>query len=238
MAIRALLLTFVLAVPQIAAAQSVMRAETPPRAVAGDTAWYRAGEPVPHRGVVYYPGGAQTFFDGNRMVLVGEYRGVPLYADTTLETGSLIYVPVSGRVMQPYERLREGALAGTSGSRTPSYPPDTPSPISAADDEARPVGTSGTRTPSPPMTDEGGRALAPGAPVAVEVIAPASAVRGRGIWVTWRGAAWNAAGPAVRVGPQFTAIGTLNGRTVYRGPGGEGTIWLETAQGLATPWKK
>ena len=213
------------------------RAEPAPTAVAGDAAWYRAGEPVLHRGELYYPGGTQTFFNGNTMVLVGEFRGVPLYADPTLETGSIIYVPVSGKLMQPYELLREGDLAGTSGSRVPSYPPDTPSPISAADDDVRPVATVGTRVPSPPLTGEDGRALAPAASAPVEVIAPSPRVRGRGIWVEWNGVAWSAAGPAVRIGPQFTAIGTFNGRTVYRGAA-DGTIWIETAQGLATPWRR
>ena len=39
------------------------------------------------------------------------------------------------------------------------------------------------------------------------------------------------------IGPQLTAIGTFNGRTVYRGTP-DGTIWIETAQGLATPWRR
>ena len=235
MTIRALLVAAALTLPQAAAGQTVMRAETPPAVVAGDADWYRAGEPVLHRGELYYPGGAQTFFDGNRMVLVGEFRGVPLYADPTIETGSMIYVPVSGKLLQPYERLRAGELAGTSGSRTPSYPPVTPSPIVQEDDV--PVATLGIRT-SPPQRDAEGRVLPPAEPVGVETIAPASAVRGRGIWIEWDGTAWSAAGAAVRIGPQFTAIGSFNGRTVYRGPDDPGTIWIETAQGLATPWKR
>lgn len=239
MVTRALLLAAVLAMAPDAAAQSVMRAEPVPGAVAGDTAWFRTGEPVLHRGERYYPGGAQTFFDGEIMVLVGEFRGVPLYADPTLETGSIVYVPVSGRLMQPYERLRAGELAGTSGSRTPSYPPETPSPVATSDE---PV--TAARVPSPPMTTETGEVLPPAPrvgqrePTAVDIIAPDPGVRGRGIWIEWNGAAWSAAGPAVRIGPQFTAIGTFDGRTVYRGPGGTETIWIETAQGLATPWRR
>ena len=244
MTIRALLVAAALTLPQTVSAQTVMRAEAAPATVAGDAAWYRAGEPVLHRGELYYPGGAQTFFDGNRMVLVGEFRGVPLYADPTLETGSFVYVPVSGKLLQPYERLRAGELAGTSGSRTPSYPPATPSPIVPAEEDPRPVATVGTRVPSPPQRDAAGRVLPPaqpvtvGQPTGVETIAPSRALRGRGIWIEWDGAAWSAAGPAVRIGPQLTAIGTFNGRTVYRGPGGDGTIWIEAAQGLATPWRR
>src|SRR5690606_34494293 len=153
---RALLLAAATLAPTAAGAQIVMRAEPVPSVLAGDTEWYRTGEPILHRGAQYYPAGAQTFFDGNLMVLVGEYRGVPLYADPTLETGSLVYVPVSGGLMQPYERLRTGDLAGTSGSRTPSYVPATPSSTTGF----APMGTVG-RLPSPPLTSATDEPLTP-----------------------------------------------------------------------------
>lgn len=225
-----------------AAAQVVMRSEPAPAAVAGATDWYRAGEPVLHRGELFYPGGAQTFFQKDVMVFVGEFRGVPLYADPTLETGSRIYVPVEGALMQPYERLRAGELAGTSGSRLPAYPATTSTGLAVV---PQAVATSGTRVPPEPIGDlapaaETGLAQAPpAAPARTEVIAPdrPGAMRGTGIWIEWNGAAWNAAGPAVRVGSQLRPVGTYNGRTVYGGPDGR-TIWIETAQGLATPWRR
>jgi len=62
--------------------------------------------------------------------------------------------------------------------------------------------------------------------------------RGRGIWIEWDGRAYRAAGGSVRVGPQLVPIGTFNGRTVFRGPEGGTTIWIETAQGLASPWRR
>jgi hypothetical protein len=56
------------------------------------------------------------------MVRSGYYNGVPLYSDTTIEAYSIVYVPVQRGRMRPYERLRQGALAGTVASRTSSFP--------------------------------------------------------------------------------------------------------------------
>ncbi len=101
----------------------VYRQETaPPRVTAAGAAWQVNGEPIFHAGNVYYPAGPTVFFDGRVMVRTGQYNGVPLYADVTLEPYSIVYVPVGGAVMRPYERRREGELAGTVGSRTPSFP--------------------------------------------------------------------------------------------------------------------
>lgn len=229
------------AVPPVATAQVVMRSEPAPARAAGETDWYRTGEPVQHRGELFFPGGAQTFFQKDVMVLVGEFRGVPLYADPTLETGSIIYVPVEGALMQPYEKLRAGELAGTSGSRMPAYPATTSTELLVV---PQAVATSGTRVPPEPIGDlapaaETALAGAPPAAPRAEVIAPdrPGAARGTGIWIEWNGSAWNAAGPAVRVGAQMTRIGTYNGRAVFSGPDAR-TIWIETAQGLVTPWSR
>ncbi len=231
-----------ISLPSAVTAQVAMRSEPAPARVAGDTDWYRAGEPVLHRGELFYPGGAQTFFQKDVMVLVGEFRGVPLYADPTLETGSIVYVPVEGALMQSYEKLRAGELAGTSGSRMPSYPATTSTELMVV---PQAVAASGTRVPPEPIGDlapAAETALAeapPAAPARAEVIAPdrPGATRGTGIWIEWNGAAWNAAGPAVRVGPQMKRIGTYNGRALFSGPDAR-MIWIETAQGMATPWSR
>jgi hypothetical protein len=240
MQFKALLLAVVLgAMPAAAAAQVVIRPEREPARVAGQLSWYRAGEPVMHRGELYYPAGAQVFFNPTLMVLIGEYRGVPLYADPTIETGSVVLLPIGNGQMQPYERLRTGDLAGTSGSRSPSFPPETASALGA---DTVAVGTTGLVPPAPPVGDAplataAVRGTAPAAAATTTTIAPAGTSRGRGIWIAWQGQSWRAAGGAVRVGPQLVPIGTLNGRTVYRGAEGDGTIWIETAQGLASPWR-
>jgi len=227
MLFRALLVAVVVAAsPSFAAAQSLIRPEPAPARVAGNEPWYRAGEPVTHRGDNFYPGGAQVFFNANVMVLAGEFRGVPIYVDPTLETGSIVYVPVGGGLMQPYEKLRAGDLAGTSGSRTPSFPTATASTLEVE----QPIGAIGVVAPAPPVGEP--------APGRVVTIAPNAASRGRGIWIEWEGDAYRAAGSSVRVGSQLVPIGSYNGRTVYRGPGGVDQIWIETAQGLATPWRR
>ena len=51
-----------------------------------------------------------------------EVRDAPTKADTTLEPFSIVLVPISRGLMQPYERLRRGHLAGTTGSRPPALP--------------------------------------------------------------------------------------------------------------------
>lgn len=232
----ALLLACSLGVPALAPAQVVIRPERPPARVAGQEAWYLAGEPLMFRGELYYPAGAQVFFDPSVMVFAGEYRGIPLYVDPTVETNSIVLLPIGSGLLQPYERLRTRDLAGTSGSRTPSFPPGTPSPIG---EDSVAVGTSSVVPPPAPVGDATLAAAAARrtpATSTVVTIAPAGTSRGRGIWVEWNGQSWRAAGSAVRVGPQLVPIGTFNGRTVYRGTA-EDTIWIETIQGLAVPWK-
>jgi hypothetical protein len=248
MPVRALLLGVVMSmVPAAAEAQMQIRPERPPERVAGDTAWYKAGEPVVYRGSLFYPAGSQIFFDGSLLVLAGEYRGIPLYVDPTLEPGSLVYVPIGGGLMQPYEKPRVGDLAATSGSRMPTFPPATSTAIEVT---AEAVGTAGSQPPPPPIGDTVAANAAPRSATAArraparsraETIAPNRAPRNSGIWIQWNGAQWtmsSAQGAAVRVGPQFVPIGTYDGRTVYRGPGGDGTIWIETVQGLAVPWHR
>jgi hypothetical protein len=86
--------------------------------------WRASGAPLIFNGIPYYLAGPRVFFNSDVMVRVGTFEGVPLYADTTLEANSIIYVSVGGKLMQPYERRRSGELAGTEGSRTPSFPVD------------------------------------------------------------------------------------------------------------------
>lgn len=237
MAFRALLAAVALAASSsFAAAQTVIRPEPAPARVAANEAWYRAGQPVIYRGDAFYPAGAQVFFNGNVMVMVGEFRGVPVYVDPTIETGSIVYIPIGGGVMQPYEKLRAGELAGTSGSRTPSFPPE---PATSLEMPPQPVGTAGTIVPAPAASVTAAVPAVPRAPAAGRVItiAPNTSPRGRGIWIAWNGEQWRPSGAAVRVGPQLVPIGTYNGRNVYRGAA-DGTIWIETAQGLATPWRR
>jgi hypothetical protein len=56
------------------------------------------------------------------MAPIGVDEGVPIYADTTLEPWSIIYLSVGRERMRAYERARDRELAGTTGSRAPWYP--------------------------------------------------------------------------------------------------------------------
>jgi hypothetical protein len=105
-----LLTSILMAAPAVAQVQS--RPTDAPIVTANNESWYTNREPIQFAGDLYYPAGAAMFFDGNTMVRSGHYNGVPLYTDTTLEPYSVVYVPLERGVMQPYERLRQGSLAG------------------------------------------------------------------------------------------------------------------------------
>ena len=93
-----------------------------PTVTAESESWYLAGEPLTYEGHFYLPRGAAVHFDRNTMVRSGFYRGIPLFARTTLEPYSVVFVPLAGGVLQPYERVRVGELAGTVGSLGPGAP--------------------------------------------------------------------------------------------------------------------
>ena len=118
------------------------------------------GDPVVVNGLVYYPTRGFRFFDGQVMMQVGVFERVPLYADTTLEPFSIVYVPIGRDRMRAYERRRDGELAGTTGSRPPSFPVQSPSVQALRDTSVGAVGTSGLIEPAqPPLA-----AVAPAVP--------------------------------------------------------------------------
>ena len=122
----------------------------PPLATAANVDWQIRGDPVFFSGDFYYPAGPNVFFDGNIMKRSGEYQGVALYVDATLEPYSVVYVPIGRNLMRPYERRRAGQLAGTVGSRTPSFPIERDVEVSGA-------GTRGIV--APPLTETERRAF-------------------------------------------------------------------------------
>lgn len=115
-----------------AEAQVTWQPAPAPQVTADSESWYRAGEAIEWNGTLYYPAGAPEAFNRYQMVRTGTYRGVPLYSDTTLEPNSIVFVPIAGGRMQPYERPRTGTLAGTAGSRTSSFPTSSSTESSSA----------------------------------------------------------------------------------------------------------
>lgn len=113
-------LLMLLSVP--ARAQMTWQPTAPPLVTAENEAWYRAGDAIEWNGEFYYPAGTPEAFNRYQMVRTGSYRGIPLYTDATLEPYSIVFVPIAGGRMQPYERPRTGMLAGSAGSRTSSFP--------------------------------------------------------------------------------------------------------------------
>jgi hypothetical protein len=105
-----------------AAAQVQWRPTDPPLVTAAWESWFTLREPMNFAGELYYPTGPRRFFDGNTMARIGHYNAVPVYWDTTVEPYSILLVPASRGLMQPYEKVRRDGLAGTSGSRTPAFP--------------------------------------------------------------------------------------------------------------------
>src|SRR5260221_13738899 len=105
-----LVLVVAVLVPILGTAQVYQLPTPPPLVTAANAAWQINGEPVFYEGALYYPTGPTVFFDGSVMVRTGVNQGVPLYADTTLEPYSVVFVPIGGTLMRPYERRRAGEL--------------------------------------------------------------------------------------------------------------------------------
>jgi len=241
---RGLFLTMALLTAVPVSAQVQYRPTEPPIVTAENEQWYKLGEPVNVSGDVYYPAGPRVFFNGNTMVRTAHYNGVPLYADTTLEPYSVIFVPIGRGIMQPYERPRRGDLAGTTGSRTPSFPVGAVTssgyrgPIMAA--------VSPTSLPLP-IGDIG-----PGADHAAPVAAAApdagqqgyvTALRPEnndGVWVMYSGAKYLSAGTAVPFrAVDFQLVGDYAGFPVFARQGiKEDVIYIPSRAGLVAPYRK
>ncbi|HWF86930.1 MAG TPA: hypothetical protein VG222_18865, partial [Vicinamibacterales bacterium] len=180
--------------------------------------------------------GPSVFFDGNVMVRTSVYRGVPLYVDASVDPYSVVYVPVGGNVMRPYERHRKRELTGTVGNRTPSFPIERDAELSVASGGAglltpptemttepdvlpeaeRAVATGGSTVPSPSSAGEAAptERVAPRRTV-LESIPPPRA--NNGIWFDFAGARYYSAGAAVPFWRErFALVGEYRGFRVYR----------------------
>ena len=257
-AVALILLTFM---PAPAVAQVQFRPTDVPIVTADNEFWYLNREPIQFAGDLYYPAGAMVFFNGNTMVRSGHYNGVPLYTETTLEPFSVVYVPLTRGLMQPYERPRQGSLAGTTASRAPSFPvsmtpASTPLPQAPASPTTPPlpIGAIGVYTPERTLTTTG--ALMP-ATVGTGGVVPAPspstlATRNRlamataerpttndGVWIRYLAEKWISAGPAVPLTPEgFRVVGSYDGFPVFaRRDRAEQVIYVPSRQGLIAPYR-
>lgn len=257
-----LLLIVIAATPALAQVQS--RPTDAPVVTAANESWYVNGEPLQFAGDLYYPAGATVFFNNNTMVRSGNYNGVPLYTDTTIEPYSIVYVPIQRGLMQPYERPRQGGVAGTVASRTPSFPVRISSATGSLGSFGvlqqaavaptalpAPIGAINVYTSEPPAPT----VLPVVAPLAVTTSANATAqlttdtgmtfaTIGRptsndGVWIRYLGEKWVSAGPAVPITPEtFRVVGSYEGFPVFaREDGSEQVIYVPTRGGLAAPYR-
>ena len=242
-------------------------ASAPPTITAENEAWYLSGGPVSFNGAVYHPAGAVIHFVRNEMVRTGILGNTPVYARTTQEPGSIIYVPLAGGLMRPFERRRSGELAGTSGSSAPSFVVALPA-AEAADTVVAglqapvpptgapvPVGTAGfapaaadvsasapdaPAVPSPVGTS-GLMQVSSNRPVRTRIETAQRPVGLNNVFIEFQNARWFAAGPAVEFSSsRFTRIGEHRGFPVYQESGRTGTIYmslLDGAPGLLAPYK-
>jgi hypothetical protein len=239
--------------PITATAQVTFRPTAPPIVTAENERWYLEGQGITFSGSVYYPAGPAVFFNQFEMVRTGEYRGVPLYSMKTREPYAVVYVPLDRGLMQPYERRREGDMAGTVGSSAPSFPVDRDNEATAPDTGLQASGPPVAREFYPTYgygaNDERTAAVPPvegtaGAPSIVPRGPLTTALKPTGLnafYIEYQGQRWFANGPAVLLdSAKFTRTGEYHGFAVYLGadksPERIYVAVANTASGLLTPY--
>jgi hypothetical protein len=220
--------------PKVSIAQVYPLRTAPAEVTAATAEWQINSEPIVVNSSVYLPTRAVRLFDGQVMTQVGVNQGVPVYADVTLEPNSIIYVPVGGDRMRTYERRRDRELAGTTGSRTPSFPVASPAATPA---EERIVGTVGSIIPN--AVGSPNVVTAPPRRTVVETI-PRPRVNS-GVWLDFNGSRWYSAGPSASYSPdRFTKAGEYRGFPVFRENGAQtDEIWVQVVtEGPLAPYSK
>ncbi len=230
-----------------AVAQVNYQPTSPPDTSATDRAWYRSGDPIPFAGDLYYQTGPTIYFNGDTMVPTGTYDGVTLYADTTLEPYSLVYVPIGGNLLRPYERLRAGNLAGTTGSRMPTFPVQISRyprsvPRASAEAEQQPQGRRqrAARRPeprTPPAESAAGPEERPQGGLLVETVRRPN--DNAGMWVLFQGFRWQHAGDATMLdSTRLSRVGDYHGLPVYADARTPYIIYIPLRDDLVAPFRR
>jgi len=235
--------------PKVSNAQAYAFGTPAPEVTAAAVDWQAKSEPIVVNGLVYLPTRAFRLFDAQVMKQTGVYERVPVYSDVTLEPYSILYVPISRSSMRVYERKRDGDLAGTVGSRTPSFPVEIASDTvrqnadraTVAAGVAVATGTAPSSVPAPASSV--GTTFAPDRDrrrVSLQSI-PGPAGGANGVWLEFNGAIWYADGPAVSFTPdRFEPIGEYRGFPVYRDKrNAKGEIWVSVVKdGPVAPYRQ
>lgn len=210
-----------LAFPKTGNAQVYEFRSPPPAVDAAAAAWQVDSQLMLFAGLAYTPTREFRLFDAQVMTQIGVFKGVPIYADTTIEPWSIVYVPVGRDRMRTYTRVREvaadarvaadaitaagaGAI-GTASMIVPASPRESV-PDAVADQSApRPVRAEPVRTPR--ATD--------------------------GVWLEFQSRRWYSDGEAVSYSPErFTPIGEYHGYLVYRDKTSKqsNVIWVSSVE--------
>ena len=233
-----------------------------PTVTANSESWYQSGEPLLHDGIVYYPRGAVIYFDRDEFVRSGFYRGIPLYSRTTIEPFSIVYVPLAGGLMQPYERPRVGEIVGTIGSLGPTLPTPVPTDERRQRDSVAQAAGPPTNLPGPTDIEGNGRLVVPAVtaeipgPVATTgtatvpravgttgrtVVMPrpraiTTAARPTGVngaFIEFNNARWFVNGPTVEFdAAAFRQVGTLGEFPIFTRTGDAGAIYIPTGTNI------
>lgn len=244
-----------LLLPAAARAQMTLRPADRPLVTAEQEGWYLRGEAITYDGSFYFPAGPEVYFNPFEMVRSGYYRGIPLYARTTIEPYSIVFVPLAGGLMQPYERRRAGEVAATVGSFAPSFPVQRDLEV---------PGDFMAEAPAPAMATDRFYALRPGEgmghwhvrhhhepapeepPATGELQPLRSALQPHGLnafYIDYDNARWFNSGRAVIPDPaSLTRAGTYEGFDVFTSrDAGPDTIYVpvsHTAEALMTPYTR
>ena len=244
-----LVLSMAVLFPKVGNAQAYAFGSPAPEVTAGAADWQINGVPIVVNGLVYYPTREFRIFDPSVMMQTGVYQGVPIYADVTLQLYSIAYVPITRSSMRAYERKREGDLAGTTGSRTPSFLVEIASDTARAN-AARASGatavagaasTAGSTVPAPASSVGTTYAPARARPQRLQMESIPRAVATNGVWLEFEGGRWYADGPAVSFSPdRFEPIGEYRGFPVYREKqNAKSEIWVSVVKdGPVAPYVK
>jgi hypothetical protein len=242
--------------PPRASAQTPLTPTSPPTVSAESEPWYLSRVPLIFGGYLYYPSGPQEHFNRNEMVRTAYVGAIPLYTRTTVEPFSVILVPLSGGLMQPYARRRSGELAGTAGTSTPSFPVPISSAIQAQSDvlpvipqaQGPPTGVapfdmavaspleaplmSPAENPARPVGTTGTNPSASRAMALRSVEKPSGL---NGIFIDFQNERWFSSGPAVAIETaRFRQIGRYDGLPVYVEAWNPDTIYVPVVSSAAT----
>lgn len=209
----------VMVVLQVSAPAAGQIADTDASRFASSADFRFSGDPVVMGGASYYPSGPTVFFDGATMVRSSSFKGVPVYVDATRDPYNVVYVPIGGKLMRPYERRRADLTADTLVTPPASEPAEAEVPAGEGAEVVAQPPSSAAQVPraTPWMPGHAMSARQPGA--------------NRGIWIMFADRVWILADRQPYVISGFTASGTYHGFPVYRDPSRPREIYVSSGAG-------